>query len=58
MLTPFMNGLRCAGDDLGSGRRPGLSDRGRMAAGLQADLLLVAGDQTHDIDNTLSIEAV
>jgi imidazolonepropionase-like amidohydrolase len=36
----------------------GLSDRGRIAAGLVADLLLVRGDPTTDIDATNEIVAV
>jgi imidazolonepropionase-like amidohydrolase len=36
-------------------RRFGLSDRGRIAAGLRADLLLVEGDPTVDIGDSLSI---
>ncbi|KRE94186.1 imidazolonepropionase [Nocardioides sp. Soil774] len=36
----------------------GLSDRGRIAPGLRADLLLVEGDPTTDIAATLDIRAV
>jgi imidazolonepropionase-like amidohydrolase len=36
----------------------GLHDRGRIAPGLQADLVLVDGDPTTDISDSLSIEAV
>jgi imidazolonepropionase-like amidohydrolase len=36
----------------------GLADRGRIAAGLRADLLLVEGDPMTCIDDTLSIKAV
>jgi imidazolonepropionase-like amidohydrolase len=36
----------------------GLTDRGRIAEGLRADLLLVEGDPTTHIDDTLSIRAV
>jgi imidazolonepropionase-like amidohydrolase len=36
----------------------GLDDRGRIAPGLQADLLLVEGDPTKAITDTLSIEGV
>jgi imidazolonepropionase-like amidohydrolase len=36
----------------------GLSDRGRIAAGLAADLLLVRGDPTADINATNEIVAV
>lgn len=39
-------------------RRFGLDDRGRIARGARADLLLVKGDPTMDITDTLSIEAV
>ncbi|MER5918166.1 amidohydrolase family protein [Streptomyces sp. NPDC001982] len=39
-------------------RRFGLSDRGRIAQGLRADLLLVAGDPTTAIDDSLSVQAV
>lgn len=36
----------------------GLTDRGRVAVGLQADLLLIAGDPTVSIDDTLAIRGV
>jgi len=36
----------------------GLLDRGRIAAGLRADLLLVDGDPTTEISDTLNISAV
>ncbi|THA62115.1 amidohydrolase family protein [Streptomyces sp. A0958] len=39
-------------------RRFSLDDRGRIAAGLRADLLLVDGDPTTDIHRTLDIRAV
>ena len=39
-------------------RRFGLIDRGRVAPGLRADLLLVDGDPTTNISDTLSIRAV
>jgi imidazolonepropionase-like amidohydrolase len=39
-------------------RRFGLTDRGRVAVGARADLLLVDGDPTVDIDATLNIRAV
>jgi imidazolonepropionase-like amidohydrolase len=39
-------------------RRFGLDDRGRIAVGLRADLLLVDGDPTTDITHTLSTRAV
>lgn len=39
-------------------RRFGLGDRGRIAEGLRADLVLVDGDPTADIDDTLNIRAV
>ena len=39
-------------------RRFGLTDRGRIARGLRADLLLVDGDPTTTISDTLSIRTV
>ena len=39
-------------------RRFGLADRGRVALGARADLLLVDGDPTTDVDATLSIRDV
>jgi imidazolonepropionase-like amidohydrolase len=39
-------------------RRFELRDRGRIAPGLRADLLLVDGDPTQDISSTLSIKKV
>ena len=39
-------------------RRFGLKDRGRVAPGLKADLLLVEGDPTMNISDTLSILGV
>ena len=39
-------------------RRFGLNDRGRIVNGARADLLLVKGDPTTNISDTLSIEAV
>ncbi|WP_131741863.1 amidohydrolase family protein [Actinomadura roseirufa] len=39
-------------------RRFGLHDRGRVAAGLRADLLLVDGDPTARIRDTLAVRAV
>lgn len=39
-------------------RRFGLTDRGRIAPGLRADLLLVDGDPTTDISDTLNIRQV
>jgi imidazolonepropionase-like amidohydrolase len=39
-------------------RRFGLTDRGRIASGLRADLLLVEGDPTTNISDTLSILGV
>jgi len=35
-----------------------LSDRGRVAEGLRADLLLVDGDPSHNISDTLNTRAV
>jgi len=40
------------------GRRFALTDRGRIAPGARADLLLVDGDPTTNISDTLSIHAV
>ena len=39
-------------------RRFGLSDRGRIAVGMRADLLLVDGDPTTDISDTLNTRAI
>lgn len=39
-------------------RRFGLDDRGRIAAGLRADLLLVAGDPTEDVRDARAIVGV
>jgi imidazolonepropionase-like amidohydrolase len=39
-------------------RRFGLTDRGRIAVGARADLLLVDGDPLNDISDTLSINTV
>ncbi|MGO4274622.1 amidohydrolase family protein, partial [Paenibacillus sp. TAF58] len=39
-------------------RRFGLNDRGRIAEGARADLVLVNGDPTTNISDTLSIKAV
>jgi imidazolonepropionase-like amidohydrolase len=39
-------------------RRFGLRDRGRIAPGLRADLLLVEGDPTRSIEDTLAIRRV
>lgn len=39
-------------------RRFGLHDRGRIAEGMRSDLVLVNGDPTTDISDTLSIKAV
>lgn len=39
-------------------RRFGLTDRGRIEPGLRADLLLVDGDPTTDITDTLSVRGV
>jgi imidazolonepropionase-like amidohydrolase len=39
-------------------RRFGLNDRGHIVAGARADLLLVDGDPTANISDTLSIRAV
>lgn len=39
-------------------KRFGLADRGRIAPGLRADLLLVEGDPTHDIAATRAIVAI
>jgi imidazolonepropionase-like amidohydrolase len=39
-------------------KRFSLDDRGRITPGLQADLVLVNGDPTTDVRQTLSIEGV
>jgi imidazolonepropionase-like amidohydrolase len=39
-------------------RRFGLADRGKIFPGARADLLLVEGDPTTNISDTLSIKAV
>ena len=39
-------------------RRFGLNDRGRIVNGARADLLLVQGDPTNNITDTLSIQAI
>jgi imidazolonepropionase-like amidohydrolase len=39
-------------------RRFGLTDRGRIASGARADLLLIDGDPTTNISDTLSVRAV
>ena len=39
-------------------RRFGLTDRGRIAAGARADLVLVAGDPTTNIRDSLSVKEV
>lgn len=54
-LTP-VQALRAATST--PARRFGLDDRGRIAAGLRADLLLVDGDPTSTISDTLNINAV
>jgi imidazolonepropionase-like amidohydrolase len=54
-LTP-VEALRAATST--PARRFGLNDRGRIAAGARADLLLVDGDPTTNISDTLSIRAV
>ncbi|KAB8145606.1 amidohydrolase family protein [Chloroflexia bacterium SDU3-3] len=54
-LTP-VEALRAATS--APARRFGLADRGRIAPGLRADLLLVEGDPSSDISATLSIRAV
>ncbi len=54
-LTP-MEALRAATST--PARRFGLIDRGRIVAGARADLLLVDGDPTTIISDTLSIRAV
>lgn len=54
-LTP-PEALRAA--TAGAAERFGLPDRGRVAPGLRADLLLVAGDPSVDITATRSIRAV
>ncbi|MFC8076855.1 amidohydrolase family protein [Streptomyces sp. NPDC057307] len=54
-LTPAQ-ALRAATST--TARRFGLSDRGRIAVGLRADLLLVDGDPTTTIGDTLNTRAV
>ncbi|MEV6877804.1 amidohydrolase family protein [Amycolatopsis sp. NPDC051128] len=54
-LTP-VQALRAA--TATTARRFGLGDRGRIAEGLRADLLLVDGDPTTNIGDTLDIRAV
>jgi imidazolonepropionase-like amidohydrolase len=54
-LTPI-EALRAATST--PARRFGLTDRGRIAPGARADLLLVAGNPTTNISDTLSIRAV
>ncbi|MGB8214685.1 MAG: amidohydrolase family protein [Anaerolineales bacterium] len=54
-LTPI-EALRAATST--PARRFGLTDRGRIAPGTRADLLLVDGDPTTNISDTLSIRAV
>ncbi|GIF15685.1 amidohydrolase family protein [Actinoplanes teichomyceticus] len=54
-LTPI-EALRAATST--PARRFGLTDRGRIAPGLRADLLLVQGDPTADIGDTLNTRAV
>ncbi|MEV4701797.1 amidohydrolase family protein [Actinoplanes sp. NPDC049316] len=54
-LTP-VEALRAATST--PARRFGLGDRGRIAPGLRADLLLVHGDPTTDIGDTLNTRAV
>jgi imidazolonepropionase-like amidohydrolase len=54
-LTPIQ-ALRAA--TLTPARRFGLEDRGRIAEGLRADLLLVDGDPTTTISDTLNLRDV
>ena len=54
-LTPI-EALRAATST--PARRFGLNDRGRISTGARADLLLVDGDPTSNISDTLSIRAV
>lgn len=54
-LTP-VEALRAATST--PARRFGLTDRGRIAEGLRADLLLVEGDPTTTISDTLGIQGV
>ena len=54
-LTPI-DALRAATST--PARRFGLTDRGRIAPGARADLLLVDGDPTTTISDTLSVRAV
>ena len=54
-LTP-LEALRSATS--GPARRFGLTDRGRVAHGARADLLLVKGDPANNITDTLNIQCV
>ncbi|MGE5783899.1 MAG: amidohydrolase family protein [Myxococcales bacterium] len=54
--VPPIAALRAA--TAATARRFGLLDRGRIAPGLRADLLLVEGDPTTNISNTLNIRAI
>lgn len=54
-LTP-VEALRAATS--GPARRFGLADRGRIAPGMRADLVLVAGDPTVDVRATRAIERI
>ncbi len=54
-LTP-VEALRCATSK--TAKRFGLSDRGAIKGGMRADLVMVEGDPTRNISDTLNIRGV